>query len=337
MSGGQGRTGWSRAARTRPRAGGAATVWTALLGIGLLGAAVVVAGCGGTDFGSGAGAHLPAGRATTTLPPAVTAPFSAVRAKVVRAVARTQASKRARTSISVTFTGFGADTLASGAFDVAGSGVVDLVGGNADLTLSIPLFDRLGGGGSIEQRIVSRVVYTKLPAAVLRKAKVPASVRWLSLDLRAPAFEQLTLAQSQVDPAGELALLGSVADAVRTEGTESVRGAPTTHYAVRIDPADVSAGDRRNAALSAKLAQLGSALASRPVVVEVWLDADGRARRVVTTFPLAAPVDPAATGPDAMMRVQSDYYAFGVPVHVVAPAPADVRPYRALAPTTTPG
>jgi hypothetical protein len=334
MSGGQGQTGWSRAARTRPRVGGAATVGAALLGIGLLGTAVGVAGCGGTDFGDGAGAHLPAGRATTSLPPAVTPPFSAIQAKVVRSVARTQASKRARTSISVTFSGFGADTLASGAFDVAGSGVVDLVGGNADLTLSIPLFDRLGGGGSIEQRIVSRVVYTKLPAALLRKARVPASVRWLSLDLRAPALERLTLAQSQVDPAGELALLGSVADGVRTEGTESV---PTTHYAVRIDPTDGSAGDPRNAALSTKLAQLGSALASRPVVVEVWLDADGRARRVVTTFPLAAPVDPAATGPDAMMRVQSDYYAFGVPVHVVAPAPADVRPYRALAPTTTPG
>jgi hypothetical protein len=311
-------------------------VGAALLGLGLLGAAVVVAGCGGTDFGNGAGAQLPAGRGTTTLGPAVTARFSAVQAKVVRAVARTQASKRARTAISVTFTGFGADSLASGAFDVAGAGVVDLVGGDAELTLSIPLFDRLGGGGSIEQRIVSRVVYTKLPAAVLRKAHVPASVRWLSLDLRASALERLTLAQSQVDPAGELTLLGSVADGVRTEGTESVRGVPTTHYAVRIDPKG-PAGDRRNAAVSAKLAQLGSALASRPVVVEVWLDADGRARRVVTTFPLAAPVDPAATGPDATMRVQSDYYAFGVPVHVVAPAPAAVRPYGALAPATTPG
>ena len=30
------------------------------------------------------------------------------------------------------------------------------------------------------------------------------------------------------------------------------------------------------------------------------------------------------------MRVQSDYYAFGVPVKVVAPAPAEVRPYQPL-------
>jgi isocitrate dehydrogenase len=69
----------------------------------------------------------------------------------------------------------------------------------------------------------------------------------------------------------------------------------------------------------------------------VWLDADGRARRVVTSFPLAAPADTAATGPDATMRVQTDYYAFGVPVRVVPPAPAEVRPYRALARSTTPG
>jgi hypothetical protein len=324
MSGGRGRTGASRAARTRPRIGGAARVGTVLFG-----AAVVVAGCGGTDFGHGARAPLPAGRATTTSPPTVTARDSAVPAKVGDAVARTRASKCARTSISVTFTGFGADTLASGAFDVAGSGVVDLVGGNADLTLSIPLFDRLGGGGTIEQRIVSRVVYTKLPAAVLRKAQVPTTIRWLSLDLRAPALERLALAQSQVDPAGELALLGAVSGAVRTVGTESVRGVPTTRYAVRIDPEEPVA--------AAKLRRLGSVLDSGPVVVEVWLDADGRARRVVTSFPLAAPVDPHATGPDATMRVQSDYYAFGVPVRVVAPPPAEVRPYRLLARSTPPG
>ena len=38
-----------------------------------------------------------------------------------------------------------------------------------------------------------------------------------------------------------------------------------------------------------------------------------------------------------MIRVQCDYYAFGVPAHVLAPGPAEVRPYRVLDPGTTSG
>jgi len=213
---------------------------------------------------------------------------------------------------------------------VAGSGVADLVGGDADLTLSVPLFDRLGGGGTVEQRIVSGVVYTKLPAALLRKAKLPAPVQWLSLDPRASGADRSALAQSQVDPAGELAFLGAASADVRAAGTESMRGVPTAHDVLSIDPARLTATDPNQAAARSKVRQLGAVLAARPLLVDLWLDAAGRARRVVVSFPLAAQGDPATTGPEAMMRVQSDFYAFGVPVKVVAPAANEVLPYRAL-------
>ncbi|MDQ1385553.1 MAG: hypothetical protein QOG65_2932 [Actinomycetota bacterium] len=302
-----------------------------MVGTLVVGAVLAVAGCGGADVDNGA-AETPASAVATTLSPRAADRDSELQAEVVQAVARTRASMRARTSISVTFTGLGAETLASGAFDVAGTGVADLVRGDADLRLSIPIFDRLGGGGTVEQRIVSGVVYTKLPTAVLRKAKLPATVRWLSLDPRTSGADRSTLAQSQVDPAAQLAFLGApdAVVVVAPAGRESVRGVPTTHYALRVDAAQPAGGDPNRAAAIANLRRLGSALAARPVLVDVWLDIDGRARRLVVSFPLSARVDPAPAGRDAMMLVQCDYYAFGVPVHVVAPAGAEVRPYRAL-------
>jgi hypothetical protein len=296
----------------------------------VLGAVLAIAACGGREFDHGPAPSPPTAAASISRRPRAAVSDVALQAKVVRAVARTRAARRARTSISVTFTGLGADTLANGAFDVAGSGVADLVGGDADLTLSIPLFDRLGGGGTVEQRIISGVVYTRLPAALLRKAKLPPTVRWLRLDPRTSGADRSALAQSQVDPAGQLALLGAASADVRAVGTESVRGIRTAQYVLSIDPARLTSSDPNQAAARAKVRQLGSLLAARPVIVDVWLDAPGRARRVVVSFPLAVRGDPATTGPDAMMRVQCDFYAFGVPVKVVAPGSKEVRPYSAL-------
>ena len=138
------------------------------------------------------------------------------------------AARTARTSISVTVTGLGDEALATGAFDVAGTGVVDFATGNADLSLSVPLFDRLGGGGAVEQRIVGGVVYTKLPADVLRVAGLPRvgalaqprARRW-------PGPMLSALSQAQVDPAGQLAFLDAISTDVRRVGAGSVRGVRT--------------------------------------------------------------------------------------------------------------
>ena len=76
-------------------------------------------------------------------------------------------------------------------------------------------------------------------------------------------------------------------------------------------------------------------LALDPVAltVDVWIDRSGCARRVVVTIPLAAqagagPLD--RLGPDAMMRIQGDFYGFGAPVRVDAPPGSQVRPYSSL-------
>ena len=107
------------------------------------------------------------------------------------------------------------------------------------------------------------------------------------------------------------------------------------HYAATIDLApNVQASHAvATEAVRLKLAQLGVAIRAHRLGLDVWLDSSGRARRIVVSLPLSSgsgspPV--AELGPDAMMRIQGDFYGFGTPVRVAAPPQAQVRPYAAL-------
>src|SRR5450432_2436961 len=86
-----------------------------------LGCALFVAGCGGTEFARPSAPPAPA--------PITTNP--ALQATLARAVQRPSAELTARTSIQVTLAGLGNDAVSSGAFDVAGTGVVDFANGDA--------------------------------------------------------------------------------------------------------------------------------------------------------------------------------------------------------------
>ncbi|HEV7525341.1 MAG TPA: hypothetical protein VGP92_10260 [Acidimicrobiia bacterium] len=285
-----------------------------VLAIGLFGAA-----CGGTDFARRAPVPEPHPVARPVADAVVRSP--ALQAELLRAVSRTAAARTARTSISVTLTGRGASGAVVGAFDVAGTGVVDAKTGDARLELSVPLLDRIGGGGPIEQRIVGGVVYTTMPARVLRAGGVPAPVRWLSLDPRHVSASQpaaLSQSQSQADPAGQLGFLAAISDDVRRIGPEAVRGVPATHYAATIDLGAAARGTPPGVAAARKLAQLGAFAGTRRPAVDVWLDADGRARRVVVAVAMSS---------GQTMRIQGDFYAFGAPLRVAAPPQSEVRPY----------
>ena len=140
------------------------------------------------------------------------------------------------------------------------------------------------------------------------------------------------MSQSQVDPAGQLAFVAAASDDVRIVGREPVRGEPTTHYAATIDLQDAGGGTR-TAALRANLAPLEPAIGDRRLTLDVWIDRAGRIRRDVVSIPLSSQASadgPDVPAPDAMMRIQGDFYAFGTAVRVAAPPPAQTRPYSAL-------
>jgi hypothetical protein len=294
------------------------------------------AGCGGTDLARRTAPPAPVPQSIAPRVTTATVHDPALRARLLQSATQTAGERTAHTSISVTLTGLGNKALAAGAFDVAGSGVVDLQSGDARLKLSVPHFDRLGGGGTIEQRIVERIVYTKLPARILKANDLPHTVRWLSLDPLRPrhahASDASALSQSQADPAGQLAFLDATSDDVRRVGSEAVRGAAATHYAATIEVAR-SAGGVRVASVRKQLAALGAVIGTRRITVDAWLDRDGCARRIVVGVPLAPKKGSRALdglGPNATMRIQGDFYGFGTRVRVAAPPQAQVRPYRAL-------
>jgi hypothetical protein len=291
----------------------------------------LIAGCGGSDFGSGArvsGTPNPIAPAATQ-PTIVHRPV--LRAALLRSATTTRSARTARTSISVTVTGLGEETFASGAFDVAGTGVVDLANGDAHLVLSVPSFDRVGGGGPIEERIVDGVAYARLPAAIMRVAGLSRSVRWMRIDgPGSRTARPSTLSKSRVDPAGVLGYLGAVSDDVRRVGIEAVRDTPTTHYAATIAPAPVGPAAGRPSSIAARLAAIGARPGAGRVGVDAWVDGAGLARRIVVSIPLAVGGLRAAPQAAPAMRIQADFYSFGAPLRVSAPPPGQVRPFAAL-------
>jgi hypothetical protein len=114
------------------------------------------------------------------------------------------------------------------------------------------------------------------------------------------------------DPLWPLDALFGVRDAVEI-GAESVRGVPVTHYRLTIDLA------RADAALPAGVTVPdGPYRRLSQIPAEVWLDADGVARRI------AVMTDPTSgTGGTPMWSVV-ELWDFGVPADITPPAPGEV-------------
>ena len=114
------------------------------------------------------------------------------------------------------------------------------------------------------------------------------------------------------DPLWPLDALFGVRDAVEI-GAESVRGVAATHYRLTIDLA------RADAALPAGVTVPGGPYRRlSQIPAEVWLDADGLARRI------AVMTDPTAgTGGTPMWSVV-ELWDFGVLADITPPAPGEV-------------
>lgn len=162
------------------------------------------------------------------------------------------------------------------------------------------------------------VVYMSFPAIA---ARLPEVEKWIRFDLRDLAgqfgADLGELAQiNQSDPSAALEYLRAASGRVQEVGTEEVRGVQTTRYRMVVDLEKVAATTPGQRANSQKLRQLGV----RDVPTEVWVDAEGRARRLSLAYAgLKTP-----QGPDFDMTMQMDLYDFGVEVDVKTPPTEDV-------------
>ena len=202
--------------------------------------------------------------------------------------------------------------------------------------LSVPLFDRLGGGGTIEQRIVGGVVYTRLPTAVLARRS----------SRRTCAGSASTRTRvGRPRPVGAVAVAGRSGGSARvprrpsrttsaSSAPSTVRGVATTHYAATID-----LGGRCRPLAPHRVARArhwpgsASAIATGRLASTRGSTASGRARRVVVSVPARASSASATPGPLGPQRDAADPGRLLRFRHAGAGcgSPAgQVRPYSAL-------
>ncbi|MFF5846794.1 hypothetical protein ACIP4T_08495 [Streptomyces massasporeus] len=200
-------------------------------------------------------------------------------------------------------------TSAGGTSQTAnGQGVVDLDDGDSVMTLTMQ-------GQRIEQRVIDRVLYQKMP-----KGQAPGGKPWIKIDLGKVAAEQGTGGRSMSDPAQSAAYAKAITDKDVTEkGSATVNGVETTHYRVSVDVADLPGGD-------ALRKQVGPTLP-----MDVWLDDEGRMRRQQIDMTVKAPEatrrssSGASSAPEKVtVRTVMDFTDFGTEVEADAPPAGQV-------------
>ena len=173
------------------------------------------------------------------------------------------------------------------------------------------------GGGQMEMVFENLVLYMKFPPALARE--LPAGKTWIKFDLaelgkaQGIDFAALFDQASGSDPTKTLQFLRAAQDDFRRVGTEEVRGVETTHYSGTVDlavlaeksPPAVRESYRRAIELSGQ---------SR-VPVEVWLDDQGRTRRMRYEQKMAG---------GSTMELTQEYFDFGTDVEVTPPPAREV-------------
>lgn len=139
--------------------------------------------------------------------------------------------------------------------------------------------------------------------------ELPDDSRWMSVDLAAATGLEMPL-PTESDPKGELERLKEATN-VRKLGEAKVRGRQTTRYGGVIGVSEQIASLREQGAdeLAAALEEEGA-----PLRLEVWIDAEGLARRVRI---LATDVSP--DGDEVTTDMRMDFFDFGFTPKVEIP------------------
>ena len=240
---------------------------------------------------------------------------------VLASVRATTAAKSARVSLHVSTDATGAE-----GFALTADGVADFTTGDGALTMQFTGAAAKLLSGGIEVRTVDGAAYVKMPESL---GAVLGGGKWLKTpDLGA---NSVVPGLGQSDPTQFLAYLETVSSNVTKVGPDTIRGVETTHYKATLDLG--KAVDRAKVPASLrddlrKLLTKGDGTASA-IPVDVWVDADGLARRVKMQLDLSAfgGSGLGASGGASTISMSMDLYDFGVPVHVEAPPAGDIQEF----------
>jgi hypothetical protein len=233
---------------------------------------------------------------------------------VLASVSTTESANSAAIRISVSVSGtpsIGGLVPSSGpsrsiSLSISGSGAYSFAQRTGQFTISLPASDQ-SPAVTLEIREIGNDLYLSTP----RLAAIDGGKPWVHVDLS--QFEQRqgqssgpTGALSTGDPTQVLRLLQQLGGSVTEVGTANVDGVPTTEYQGQIDLSHSTTG---STVISQQMAQ---ALGLQNVPVDVWVDNEGRARQVETSFTVLG----------LSVKAQEQLGSFGTTVSVSAP-PAD--------------
>lgn len=236
----------------------------------------------------------------------------ASRQPLLAAASTTEAARTAQVSLSVS-TGTIVTTL---------QGAADVSTGNTDFTADLP-----AGIGAVEVRTIGSVAFVHLPANLQGLA---GGRPWVEADV--PTIEGLAGQQlglpgfgGGLDFRGVLDWLRGVSGPVTTDGTSTVHGDVTTHYHADVDL--TKAATDAPAASRAKLQQAAQA-AGQTIPVDVWIDNQGRLRRLKASVDLSKlqARDGVTVNHTGTIVTTLELWNFGTPVNVTPPPADQVSP-----------
>ena len=249
---------------------------------------------------------------------------------------RTTATDGVRMSLEQTMTVAG-----EGSVPASAEGRFDTKRQRGEMTMSLDTSSLAGGGEAVRQRMIFDGLTFYLSSPMFEPV-LPAGKRWLKIDLEAAGKQagfdlgSLMSSGASQDPTQVLAYLKATSGDIERAGTDTVRGVATTHYKATIDFRKVpdSAPADERAAVRRSIEQLIELAGSSRAPIDVWIDGDGLARRIVTTTTAGTPAQ------RIKLRQRIDLYDFGTKVDVTIPpasAVLDAGDFGGLSPDAAPG
>jgi hypothetical protein len=257
---------------------------------------------------------------------------------IARAAEVTSQQEGARITLT---TQLSSAALPGGEFKLTANGYIDERNRSGEMSMSlsgIPGISALpgGGAGNIQMIFQYPVIYMNLPFLA---GKLPEGKTWMKLDLtKAASAAGINLPQlpsfDQTDPTQFLEYLRASSGGVTDLGSETVDGVPTSHYRANLQLSSildrVPSGEQ--AAVRAALEKLDDA---GSIPVDVWVDAQGRVRRMQLSIAASVPAGTAGGAPGATTGVAGtitiDFTSYGAVPPIMPPPSSQVFAARARA------
>jgi hypothetical protein len=179
-----------------------------------------------------------------------------------------------------------------------------------------------GGAGTVQMIFQYPVIYMNMPFLA---GELPEGKTWMKLDLgKAASAAGINLpglsSLDQSDPTQFLEYLRASSGGVTTVGKETLDGVPTTHYTAILQMSSIldRVSSDQQAAVKAALEKLGGSVGGIPV--NVWVDTQGRVRRIQLSIAASVPASGAAQTPtDLAGTITIDFTSYGHLPPIVPP------------------